>query len=313
MSISRTLFNFFERIFFLIHKILLHFKLIFLPSHYYVGTNDILKLNKSKREWVKRNSFIGVNINLEEQIKNLKKICIQYKDEYKGNNFYKEATNKNFGPGYGYIEAQALHAVIRYYKPKKVIEVGSGVSTYCIYKACEINRSKTGINAEIISVEPNPSKFLKNFSSVKLIQKDVQKVNINLFKNLQDRDLLFIDSSHTVKTGGDVNKIILEILPVLNPGVIIHFHDIFFPYDYQRNVLFTYCVWSETSLLHAFLKFNKRFQIIFCLSQLHYDKTKELKKIFPDYIPQSNYYGLIEKNTNLSNHFPASIYLIVKD
>lgn len=103
---------------------------------------------------------------------------------------------------------------------------------------------------------------------------------------------MFIDSSHTVKPGGDVNFLILELLPRLQKGVIIHFDDIFFPYDYQRNVLRTFLHWAETSLLRAFLIFNEKAKIVFCLSLLHYDRQDVMKEVFPEYSHQGDENGL---------------------
>ncbi|WP_338000825.1 class I SAM-dependent methyltransferase [Candidatus Methylacidiphilum fumarolicum] len=128
-------------------------------------------------------------------------------------------------------------------------------------------------------------------------------------------DLLFIDSSHVVKAGGDVNFLILEVLPRLREGVVVHFHDIYFPYDYPRDLLKTFFPSTESSLLHAFLAFNHRFRIIFCMSLLHYKCPKVLTEVFPEYIPQGGQDGLVEERvaafTTPPGHFPSSIYLRV--
>lgn len=101
------------------------------------------------------------------------------------------------------------------------------------------------------------------------------------------------------------------MLPRLSPGVFVHFHDIFLPYDYPRNVLNTYFQWMETSLLRAFLINNEKVRIVFCLSQLHYDRQEELKNIFPNYVQADDQDGLEIESTLDPNkyYFPASIYL----
>jgi hypothetical protein len=132
-----------------------------------------------------------------------------------------------------------------------------------------------------------------------------------LFEELGAGDLLFIDSSHTVRPGSDVNYIVLEVLPRLRPGVIVHFHDIYLPYDYQRNVLRTYFQWMETSLLRAYLVNNSRTRILFCLSQLHYDRPSVLQEVFPEYVRAPDEDGL-EAPNSLQGHFPASIFFEVK-
>jgi hypothetical protein len=135
----------------------------------------------------------------------------------------------------------------------------------------------------------------------------------DFFKRLNHGDLLFIDSSHTVKPGSDVNFLILEILPRLKPGVFIHFHDINLPFDYQRSVLSTYFHWTETSLLRACFINNEKIKIFFCLSHLHYERKKELKEIFPDYNSKEDINGITSHNikpfeTLLSHHFSSSIF-----
>tara|TARA_Y100000310_G_scaffold342459_1_gene445813 strand:- start:12247 stop:12681 length:435 start_codon:yes stop_codon:yes gene_type:complete len=141
----------------------------------------------------------------------------------------------------------------------------------------------------------------------------VQEIPFEFFKRLKKGDLLFIDSSHVVKSGSDVNYIILEILPRLNKGVIIHFHDIYLPYDYNRFVLKSFWDWNETSLLRAFLIFNKKVKILFCLSHLHYDRKSVLKQVFPEYNSQSDLDGLCNEECKTfeypKKHFPSSIYI----
>jgi predicted O-methyltransferase YrrM len=253
---------------------------------------------------------------MEDQIENIKTVCLPFKNEYLGNEIFKYGTENKFGPGYGYIEAQALHSIIRKYKPKRVIEVGSGVSTWCILKANDLNKVQEGVvDFKLTCIEPYPNSVLKSLKEVNLIEKKVQEIAFEEeFFKLEKNDILFIDSSHTVKVGSDVNYIILEILPRLKPGVIVHFHDIFIPYDYNRNTLSTFFHWSETTLLRAFLINNKNARIVFCMSQLHYDAKSTLKEVFPEYTPQNDKDGLLdEKYVNFEQihqeHFPSSIYI----
>jgi predicted O-methyltransferase YrrM len=283
----------------------------FLPVHYYVPLADIPGLKRTKQLWAKKSELPGVDSDLDKQVNSLYQICKPYQEEYAGNHNFRYATEHHFGPGYGYIEAQALHGVIRHYKPRRIIEVGSGVSSYCMLKALEKNKEEFGSDFKMTLIEPYASDELQALDQAELIQKPVQNVPFEVFGELTAGDLLFIDSSHTIKPGSDVNYLILEVLPRLRPGVIIHFHDIFLPYDYPRNVLNSYFQWMETSLLRAYLVHNQRAQIIFCLSQLHYDRQGDLRKVFPEYNPAPDENGLEvtgEKN-NDDTHYPASIYI----
>jgi Methyltransferase domain len=102
-------------------------------------------------------------------------------------------------------------------------------------------------------------------------------------------DLLFIDSTHTVKPGSEVNRFVLEVLPRLDEGVLVHFHDIYFPYEYARNFLSGDLFFpGETSLLYAFMLNNPKFRIDLCLSMLHYAAPGAMKKRMPKFEPQGN-------------------------
>ncbi len=299
-----------------LHKLGIKFGVFILPVHYYSPVPNIVELEKTRHLWAKRSELPGLDVDLDEQVAVLQRVCEGYKSEYAGNSAFKEGVANHFGPGYGYIEAQALHAVIRYYKPARIVEVGSGVSTYCMLKATELNESETGEPTSIVSIEPYPSQKLRSLSGVELIAKPVQTVPLEVFAELGAGDLLFIDSSHTVKPGGDVNYLILEVLPRLRPGVIVHFHDIYLPYDYRRAVLRTFLHWTETSLLRAYLISNHRAKILFCLSHLHYERKDALKSIFPEYTPQEDNDGLQPEKYKpfepVPEHFPSSIYIEVQ-
>lgn len=287
-----------------------------LPVHYYSPIPDIIELARTKDVWAKKSGLSGIHIDLDEQIENLRQACLPYQDEYAGNVAYREAVSQRYGPGYGYIEAQALHAVVRHFKPSRIIEVGSGASTHCMLTALALNEQEGADQTAVTCIEPYPSDQLRSRKGIKLIEQKVQSVPMEVFAELSDGDLLFIDSSHTVKAGGDVNYLILEIMPQLQPGTIVHLHDIFLPYDYQRVVLKTFLHWSETSLLRAFLTHNNRTHIMFCLSHLHYDRPDQLKGIFPEYDPAPDMNGLIDDTARpfeaTEQHFPSSIYIQIR-
>lgn len=126
--------------------------------------------------------------------------------------------------------------------------------------------------------------------------------------NLNPGDLLFVDSTHTVKPGSEVNRIILDVLPRLAKEVYVHFHDIYFPYDYQRGLITEDVFFNvESTLLHAFLIDNRKYKIYFSLSMLHYFAPDRIKSCFPSYSQQSNADGL---RAEVGGHFPSAIYLV---
>lgn len=307
-----------QRAFFCIHKLGIRLGVHVLPVHYFSEVPNILELKESKNIWARKSDLPGLLVDLDEQVNNLRTICLNFQGEYAGNKAFKEAISRMSILEYGYIEAQALHSIIRYFKPRKIIEVGSGVSTYCMLAASELNRRETGRSSEITCIEPFRSNQLKSLSGIKTVPQKVQSLPPTVFTELEEGDMLFIDSSHTVKPGGDTNYLILEVLPRLCKGVIVQFHDIYLPYDYQANILQTFFHWTETSLLRAFLIFNRNARIIFCLSHLHYDRSDALKEVFPEYTPASNIDGLndsrykpfrMSERLHVNLHFPTSIYL----
>ncbi len=235
-----------------------------------------------------------------------------FQKEYAKNVPFIDATKKHFGPGYGYIEAQALHGFIRATKPAHIVEVGSGVSTHCMLKACELNAQDSGQQTSFTCIEPHPSSYLRS-SKVDLIDKPVESLAPAFIETLDDGDLLFIDSSHAIRIGGDVLYLYSEILPRLKRGVHVHIHDIYFPYTYNSNVLAHFWQWSETALLQAFLAYNNRFSILFCLSYLHYMAPRVLKDVFPEYSPCPQPDGLKPGGATAGGggHYPSSIYLRV--
>lgn len=132
---------------------------------------------------------------------------------------------------------------------------------------------------------------------------------MDVYLTLGEGDLLFIDSTHTVKPGSEVNLIILEVLSRLAKGVYVHFHDIYFPYDYKRALMSDGLFFSnESVLLHAFLIGNAHYVIRTSLSMLHYAVPSEFEKLLSGYKPQENDFGLRSGNIE-GRHFPSSLYI----
>ena len=293
-----------------LHRLLLHAGVIVLPNHYYTPVADVHELRKLKKYWAKRSSMMGVGMDLAAQAHKLRDMVAPYESEYRGNEAFKQAAAKGFGLGFGYVEAQCLHGVLRALKPQKICEIGSGVSTYCTLRAIALNEIE-GYYTELTCVEPNPSNFLREMQSkrIDLIEKPVQILDPEFFDTLHAGDLLFIDSTHAIKPGGDVIYLYLEVIPRLRPGVVVHIHDIYLPNPYQRDLLHprTLFQWSETALLLALLTHNNRLNVLFCLSLLHYDAPEVLASVFPEYRPQAAENGLCVPAEE--GYFPSSIYL----
>jgi len=164
------------------------------------------------------------------------------------------------------VDAEILYSMIRHFRPARMIEIGSGISTTLSAQAIRKNQQEDpAYGCEFTSIEPfpvrvNPDALPPNF---KLIQARVQQVPLETFAALGENDILFIDSSHVCRTGSDVNYEILEILPRLNKGVLVHLHDIFLPWEYPRAwVVGDHRFLSEQYLLQAFLACNRDFEVV---------------------------------------------------
>ncbi len=302
-----------KRAFLLLHKALLRCGVIVLPVHYYAPVTTVRELEKTRGLWERKSDLPGIAVDIDAQLARLEAICVPYRQEYTGNAEYRRAVGLGAGPGYGFIEAQVLHAFVRAHKPRRVIEIGSGVSTLCIAQAAVRNEGEGAHACEIMCVEPHPSDVLKRMQGVTLLEVPVQRVPLDVFEQLDRGDVLFIDSSHVVRVGGDVNYLVLEVLPRLRPGVIVHFHDIYLPYDYPRDVLHTFYHGQETSLVRAYLIGNPSVRILFCLSQLHYERSQALTALFPEYDPEPSTDGMAPGPafSQTTRHFPSALYIEV--
>ena len=264
----------------------------FLPMriHYYSPVPDLLDL-RQRQIWQRKSGLSGLDFRAEQQVDFLRSLGAQYGGECNwpststGNpqEFFTENNSFSFGC------AASLHSILRYYKSRKVIEIGSGNSSL-IFSAALRRNLVDGHPSEYMIIDPYPAPLVKNglTALTKVIPERVELVDITLFSDLSAGDILFIDSGHTVRTGGDVNFLFLDVLPRLAPGVIVHIHDINLPYEYPE-VYFTNpsfrMFWTEAYLLQAFLAFNSEFEVLLALNYLMNDKKDEFCKAFPYYDP----------------------------
>lgn len=170
--------------------------------------------------------------------------------------------NRFFAAGDGTV----LTAMIRHHQPRRIVEVGSGFSTACMLDT--IDRNIDG-PITLTCIEPNPERLYELIGDdvadrVTVIERGVQDVDLALFTALEADDILFIDSTHIVKTGSDVVHELFEVLPSLKPGVLIHLHDIHYPFEYPAEwVIERNYSWNETYAVRAFLMYNSEFEIVF--------------------------------------------------
>jgi Methyltransferase domain len=281
-----------------------------LPRHFYSSIPDISALRREEA-WKKPSSMVGVSgADVACQMQFVRECCTPaLLERVRQGGIHAHACQENGEPGYGAVEADFLFCFISSKCPRRIVQVGCGVSTAVILLAAK----EAQYQPQITCIEPFPTAYLKRLAESRLIDlvpAKAQQVDLGIFSGLDAGDLLFIDSTHAVRPGSEVNRLILEVLPRLQPGCFVHFHDIYFPYDYQSVVLTTLFFGGESTLLHAFLINNAHYSIAASLSMLHHACRQEMQAIFPNYRPAAMHYGL-HLEPGGSGHFPSSIYLAV--
>jgi hypothetical protein len=276
-----------------------------LPRHFYSEVPDIRVLRNSV-QWKKPRSFEGILGEIDDQV-NWVEQCVEcFRGERKQFEIHKTAVRINgSGEGYGEVEADFLYCFVRAKRPAQIVQIGCGVST----AVCLLAAKDAGYSPRIVCIEPYPSEFLKRenqLGRIQLLERKLEDVGIECAGWLEAGDLFFVDSSHALAPAGEVNLIILEMLPRLCAGAYVHFHDIHFPYDYSPNTLSTALFFPhETALLYAFLLMNDDFEIAASFGLLHHLRLPDLVRCFPDMKPRVFDEGL----TLEEGQYPSSIYL----
>jgi len=241
-------------------------------DHYYEPFFNPKHLIKSLRE---NRSLEGIDFNVEEQLELLNKF--DYKAELLSIPLNKQSEDKFYylNDTFTVGDAEYLYNIIRYFKPSKIIEIGSGNSTLMAKNAISKNMNENSFyNCGHVCIEPFEADWLEK-ANVTVVRERVELLDKSIFMELDRNDILFIDSSHIIRPQGDVLFEYLEILPLLKPGVLVHIHDIFSPKDYLDEWIYQRCTfWNEQYLLEAFLSFNNEYKVIGSLNYLyhnHYD------------------------------------------
>lgn len=238
----------------------------FPAGHYYSPIPD----RDDVREYVELRKPLSlelpdVKLNKEKQFELLNDY-LRFYDELpfpeKQNKEYRYYYDNNW---YSYSDAIFLYSFLRKHEPKRIIEIGSGFSSAVMLDTVDGFFSH---HPDITFIDPYPDRLnslLRNDDEkhVKIINKKVQEVPVELFLSLKAGDLLFVDSSHVLKCGSDLQLLMFEILPLLPSGVFVHFHDVFYPFDYPTEWLKEGKYWNENYFLRAFLSYNYDWSVSF--------------------------------------------------
>jgi predicted O-methyltransferase YrrM len=257
------------------------------PVHFYEPVPDTRDFPPDIFE--RESALAGIEMNETEQLNLLNTYHSRYKDEYSKFEYGSTSGNDAFFFGnsaFETVDAEMLYCMVRHFKPKHIIEIGSGFSTLITAKAIRQNIIENpDYHCEFICIEPYPQEWLGKIAEVaRIIQSRVEGLQIDVFKTLEQNDILFIDSTHVVKIYNDVCFEYLDVLPILNKGVVVHIHDVLLPRQYCRSWYESKLFWNEQYLLQAFMAFNTSFKVLWAGYFMHLRHSKELAKAFPSYL-----------------------------
>lgn len=240
-----------------------------------------LKTLQEKGHWKEPKYTHGLTLDSEAALVFLKETCLPYQSEYGRFPLNPNGDESQFFLENGWfqsVDAEILYCVLRRFQPANVVEVGSGFSTRLMRRAIEDGKLAT----RITSIDPHPNTSVQPYAD-EYIKAPVENVEVErMLTLLSAGDILFIDSSHTVTTGGDIPYLFLEILPRLSPGVFIHVHDIFLPFDYPEEWVLEDCGWNEQYLVHAFLSYNQTYEILWPASYVWVNNKADILRVIPN-------------------------------
>lgn len=235
----------------------------FPPGHFYSPIPDWDEVARDAgRVFRATRALPGIDLRENEQVTLLRELSAHYPELPYGK---LAGLRYRFGnPNFGHGDAIVLYSMIRHLRPRRIVEVGSGYSSAVIL---DTNALFLQGAAACTFVDPAPQlleSLLQPDDRARVLGVRVQDAPEEIFTSLEANDVFFVDSSHVLKTGSDVQHILFEILPRLRSGVYVHFHDVFYPFEYPRSwVCDLGFAWNEIYAVHAFLQYNTAFEIVF--------------------------------------------------
>jgi hypothetical protein len=232
-------------------------------GHFYSPVPSLKEIQRDKKTIFEVPREIpGIDLREDEQLNLMRIFAREY---YRDQPFAEQKTDSTTyffqNDAFCHSDAITLHCMLRHFRPRRVIEIGSGFSS-CV--TLDTNRLFLNNSIECVFIDPYSqvlSSLRGNTEGLKIIASRAQDVPMDVFRQLESGDVLFVDSSHVSKVGSDVNHIFFKILPALRPGVRVHFHDVFYPFEYPEEWILNGRSWTEAYLLRAFLQFNNSFEV----------------------------------------------------
>jgi hypothetical protein len=242
------------------------YKGLYKPGHFYSTIPNLKEVRNNSERIFTSAIPEGIDLNLKEQQELLETLASFYEgfdwpvDTNANHRYFSNNSYFNFSDAY------VLYGIMRKFSPKKIVEIGSGFSSALMM---DVNDRFFNGAVNMNFIEPFPDRLNSLVgkgggrpANITLIEKMVQEVPLEIFSSLQANDILFIDSSHVSKVGSDLNHILFNIIPLLQKGVVVHFHDITYPFEYPEEWIKKGMYWNEAYLLRAFLMYNNAYSIL---------------------------------------------------
>lgn len=243
----------------------------------------------ARLDWDGPRRLAEIELKTEEQLRYLEGDLEPYVREFHPARDRAQAGGRSFylnNGSYECVDAELLYATIRRWRPSRLLELGFGCSSLVAAEAAKRNACD-GHSTSVTAVDPYPREEIVGAvdGCIELRRISATDVELDTFTQLMANDILFVDTTHAVKPAGKVNFIVLEVLPVLSPGVLVHFHDVFLPWEYPREWICHEYYWTEQDLLQAFLCGNAGWEILLAAHHTARPAPNRLSRAVPTFVP----------------------------
>jgi hypothetical protein len=252
------------------------------PGHYYSPIPSRKEFEEATEKLIFAKP-VGVDLNDDQQVL----LMNEFAEKHPEISEWLEDPKRAFRLGNSWFfgsDAITTAFMVSWIKPDSVIEIGSGHSTALLY---DLKVDSPAHPFELLSIDPNIERAQSLLPDFRFIQKRVQDLPIDFFSVLMKNDILFIDSSHVLKTSSDVLFLFSEVFPVLNSGVYIHIHDVFYPFIYPASWLKGRVGFNETYALRLMLQ-SANFRIVYWNDYLEKTYSDIFKEKLPNCLKSSH-------------------------
>jgi hypothetical protein len=258
---------------------------------YYHALRPVAELERHQERWHRPSAMRGIAVDLDAMERTLAGLLADFGAEYAALPPYDRVRDERRGPGFTRVDALVLYAMLRRHRPARLVEVGSGLSSWYAAQAAARNAAE-GQPMAMTAVDPFVSAATRALPNVETVAKEAQDLPVAWYlERLQPGDVLFIDSTHVVRIDGEVPYLVLEVLPALPPGVLVHVHDVHFPYNVPvlPRAYVSERAWpmlfTEAMLVQAWLCDNPRVELLLSTPLLRFHREDALRRLVPGYQP----------------------------